>query len=274
MGMTLVSASGEVLSARPAECAYLEVALPGRAKEVAGVLLLDVEADVLHLRLRRDWESFAGEEADVLELLEADIAAKGQEWGGRRVLAFLEEHLSHTVQVSEREAMRVADFPARLRRLYREAVEPAVLAYRTHLPAYRAWAAAGGLSTAQLPEPDGWLEVPDDVRITKDMFIVTVNGRSMEPLIPDGSRCIFRQNVTGSRQGRRLLIQRIFDGEPSTELTVKEYASEKRQVGEDGWEHKLIRLSPLNPEFTAWELRPDEFAVVGEFVAVLPSDED
>ena len=81
------------------------------------------------------------------------------------------------------------------------------------------------------------------------------------------------RHVGGSRQGRRLLIQRVEDGEPSTELTVKEYASEKRRTGEEGWEHQLIRLIPLNPEFSAWELRPDEFAVLGEFVAVLPGEE-
>jgi len=99
-----------VVVARPAECAYLEVALPGRAKEVAGVLLLDVEADELHLRLRRDWDSFAGEEAEILSLLEEDLAAKGREWGGRRLLEFLEDCLANTVRISEREAMRVADF--------------------------------------------------------------------------------------------------------------------------------------------------------------------
>ncbi|MCA2966513.1 MAG: hypothetical protein INH40_21675, partial [Acidobacteriaceae bacterium] len=86
-----------VVVARPAECAYLEVALPGRAKEVAGVLLLDVEADELHLRLRRDWDSFAGEEAEILSLLEEDLAAKGREWGGRRLLEFLEDCLANTV---------------------------------------------------------------------------------------------------------------------------------------------------------------------------------
>lgn len=265
--------SSSPLVPRAAECTFLEVALPGRPREVAGVLLLDIEANELHLRLRRDWESFAGDEADILTLLEEDIAAKGREWGGTKVLEFLEDHLSHTVRITEREAMRVADFPARLRRLYRESIEPAVLEYRTHLPAYRAWAAAGGLSESQLPEPEGWIEVPEELRLSNDMFIVTVHGRSMEPLIPDGSRCIFRRHVGGSRQGRRLLIQRIYDGEPSTELTVKEYSSEKRQTGEDGWEHKLIRLIPVNPEFSAWELRPDEFQVLGEFVAVLPGEE-
>ena len=261
----------EALGLRGAEFAYLEVALPGRAKEVAGVLLLDVEEDVLYLRLRRDWESFASGEADVLSLLEEDIAAKGREWGGKRVLEFLEDHLSHTVRITDREATRVASFPARLGRLYREAVEPAVMKYRTHLPVYAAWAAAGGLSEEQSPELAGWEEVPNGVPVAEGMFIVTVRGRSMEPLIPDGSRCIFREPKGGSRQGKVLLVERIASG--VSEMTVKIYSSEKRVTNEEGWEHKLVRMTPVNPEFEAWELQPGEFLVRGEFVAVLPGEE-
>ena len=261
----------EVLSARGAEFAYLEVALPGRAKEVAGVLLLDVEEDVLYLRLRRDWDFFAAGEADVLSLLEADIAAKGREWGGKRVLEFLEDHLSHTVRITEREATRVANFPARLGRLYRENVASAVLEYRTHLPVYAAWAAAGGLSAEQTPEEAGWEEVPEGISVAEGMFVVTVRGRSMEPLIPDGSRCVFREPKGGSRQGKVLLVERIESG--VSELTVKVYSSEKQVTNEEGWEHKLVRMTPLNPEFEPWELRPGEFLVRGEFVAVLPVEE-
>ncbi len=261
----------EVVSAREAEFAYLEVALPGRVKEVAGVLLLDVEGDVLHLRLRRDWESFAAGEADVLSLLEDDIASKSREWGGKRVFEFLEDHLSHTVRITEREKTRVANFPARLSRLYRERVAPTVMEYRTHLPLYNARAAAGGLSEEQTPELEKWVEVPEGVPVAKGMFIVTVEGRSMEPLIPDGSRCIFREPRGGSRQGKILLVERIASG--VSELTVKVYSSEKRATNEEGWEHKLVRMTPLNPEFEPWELEPDEFLVRGEFVAVLPGEE-
>ena len=261
----------EIIAPRGAEFAYLEVALPGQAKEVAGVLLLDVKEDVLHLRLRRDWESFASSEADILSLLEADIAAKGREWGGKRVFEFLEDHLSHTLRISEREETRVADFPARLGRLYREAVASAVMKYRTHLPVYGAWAAAGGLSEEQSPELEGWEEVPEGVPVAEGMFIVTVRGRSMEPLIPDGGRCIFREPKGGSRQGKVLLVERIASG--VSELTVKVYSSEKRVTNEEGWEHKVVRMTPLTPEFEAWELEPGEFLVRGEFVAVLPGEE-
>jgi SOS-response transcriptional repressor LexA len=96
-------------------------------------------------------------------------------------------------------------------------------------------------------------------------------GRSMEPKIPDGSLCVFRRGVAGSRQGRLLLIQR-FGADRTAEFTIKRYTSEKRAV-EDGWEHARIRLEPLNPEFEPWDLAPDKFTVVGEFVRVLPPEE-
>ena len=44
-------------------------------------------------------------------------------------------------------------------------------------------------------------------------------------------------------------------------------------TNEEGWEHKLVRMTPLNPEFEPWELRPGEFLVRWEFVAVLPVEE-
>ena len=59
----------------------------------------------------------------------------------------------------------------------------------------------------------------------------------------------------------------------TSQFTVKVYRSEKI-IHEDGsWEHGRIRMIPLNPEFEEWNLKPDEFKVIGEFVAVLPSEE-
>jgi len=103
------------------------------------------------------------------------------------------------------------------------------------------------------------------------MFVGRVVGRSMEPTIPDGSLCVFRHGAEGSRQGRLLLIQRP-GVERTAEFTVKRYTSVKRADG-DSWEHERIRLEPLNPEFEPWDLRPDEFRVVGEFIRALPPEE-
>ena len=52
---------------------------------------------------------------------------------------------------------------------------------------------------------------------------------------------------------------------------MKRYHSVKQQHPDGTWEHESIRLEPLNPEFEAWELNPEEdrFRIVAEFVQVL-----
>ena len=92
----------------------------------------------------------------------------------------------------------------------------------------------------------------------------------MEPKIPDGSLCVFRAGVTGSRQGKLVLVESLGGG-TNDRYTVKRYQSFKRQRPDGTWEHDAIRLEPLNPEFEAWELHPEEekYRIVGEFVDVL-----
>ena len=52
----------------------------------------------------------------------------------------------------------------------------------------------------------GWVAVSDH-RLSKEMFAAQVIGHSMEPRIPYGSRCLFRKDRGGSREGRLLLVQ-------------------------------------------------------------------
>jgi SOS-response transcriptional repressor LexA len=102
------------------------------------------------------------------------------------------------------------------------------------------------------------------------MFVARVVGRSMEPHIPDGSLCIFRAPVTGSRQGRVVLIENFGENDFAARYTVKRYA---RRAGRDESAEREapIRLEPLNPEFEAFELDGDRFRVIAEFVRVLSS---
>src|SRR5947208_2601810 len=102
-------------------------------------------------------------------------------------------------------------------------------------------------------EAAGWVPAPARLKLHRNMFAARVVGRSMEPLIPDGSLCLFRAGVVGSRQGKRLLIQRIGATDSSAEFTVKVYTSQKTESGEDQWNHLAIRLTPLTPEYEALE---------------------
>src|SRR5882757_5512511 len=98
-----------------------------------------------------------------------------------------------------------------------------------------------------------------------DRFIATIAGQSLEPLIPDGSLCLFRAGVTGSRTGRLVLTE---DREANA-YAVKRYHSEKSK-GEE-WRHERIRLESINPGYPSWDLNPDEekYRIVAEFVCVL-----
>jgi len=92
----------------------------------------------------------------------------------------------------------------------------------------------------------------------------------MEPAIPDGSTCLFRGGVAGSRQGRLVLIEALGRG-GNDRYTIKRYHSQKAELLDGSWTHERIRLEPLNPEFEAWDLDPEEdrYRIIAEYVAIL-----
>lgn len=262
-----------------AEYLIFRANLPGRDLRNIGVLLHDPSEGRLKLCLLTDFRDLADEEdAEVLELLDAELASRAEEMGAGGFLAWLEDTASNVLQLSERKPVQVGDFEATLEQLFHEHVAPPrtvakVIPFVTHLPVYSLRAAATRFGEDMEVACENWLEAPRGLRITPDMFVARVVGRSMEPLIPDGSLCIFRANVVGSRQGKRLLIQRLGVTDSSAEFTVKQYRSEKAMTSEDEWTHRTIRLEPLNPQFDAMVFTADDesqsFRVIGEFLRVL-----
>ena len=154
---------------------------------------------------------------------------------------------------------------------------PPTARYTTRVPVYDLTAAAGFWGPESVPEEIGWTEVPG-VSLKPGMFVARVTGTSMEPLIPDGSWCLFRPCPAGSREGRIVLVQLGTDGagENGGRFTVKKYHSEKT-VTADGWRHDRIQLLPVNPAFEPIEIEPGEagdLLIVGEYVcrvSLLPS---
>lgn len=236
----------------------------------AGILLEDPGADRLYVRLRRDWERIAPEEADVLSAIESDLAAKSAEMGAARLFEYLEDTLSNTLRITDRRETIVADFERALGQLYREHVQSGVQEYVTHLPRYSLAVAAGPFLENREVEAEGWEETPPDLRLAPGMFVARINGRSMEPHIPDQSLCVFRGGVTGSRQGRLVLVEAMGGG-ANDRYTVKRYRSEKKPAADGSWSHERITLEPLNAEFESWDLNPEEdrYRIIAEFVRVL-----
>jgi hypothetical protein len=266
---------------RRATWSLLEMARAGHEPEPLGILLVEEESGELTLRLRQlsaepQVPDLEEQESDFLERLGPDLEAKAREGGGHALLASLEDSLSGFLRIGERQAIAYngeARFAAD--KLFDEHVDRDVRPFVSHLPLYALRAAAtkfgDEFDPEQVSEPLSWMRTPSGLRLQEGMFIAQVTGRSMEPLIPDGSYCIFRAPVVGSRQGKRLLIEQTggVGADPASRYTVKRYTSRKTETEDGAWEHAAIRLEPLNPEFEAFDLGPGDFRVIAEFVRVL-----
>ena len=147
--------------------------------------------------------------------------------------------------------------------------------YVTCVPLVPLKAAAGAFSDPQHVEDDNWEWVAVDTkrRLRPGMFVAQVVGKSMEPAISDGSYCLFRAPVIGTRQGKIVLVQlrNAIDPDNGERYTVKRYQSEKVTDG-DSWRHARITLKPINPDFQPIEItgsEEGELQVVAELVEVL-----
>lgn len=275
---------------RRATWSLLEIAPPGAMPEPWGILLADEDADRLVFRLRETREDDAADgdgtdeqTRDVLAALGADLRAKAGEMGASALIGWMEESLSNFLRIGDRSAITYAGAAEEtVDRLFDEHVDTEVRPWVTHLPLYRLQAAAGKFGEEMDGAEEAWVRVPGGAKSAgrnpgRDLFVARVVGRSMEPLIPDGSLCVFRAGVTGSRQGRRLLVEETGATDAANRYTVKRYTSRRSVAGgEDGaesWHHEQIRLEPLNPAYEAFDLSGDEFGtrfrVIAEFVEVL-----
>jgi SOS-response transcriptional repressor LexA len=136
-------------------------------------------------------------------------------------------------------------------------------------------AAAGAFGDPQHIDEDcfEWAAVETKHRLRPGMFVAQVVGKSMEPAIPDGSHCLFAAPVTGTRQGKTVLVQLrdATDPDSGERYTIKRYESEKAQEG-DSWRHEKITLKPVNPDFKPIVITgadEGQLQVVAEFVEVL-----
>lgn len=152
-----------------------------------------------------------------------------------------------------------------------------VIPYQNSIPLYDLKAAAGNFSELQdvsVSDCD-WIELPSRYKPSNDLFACTVEGESMNKVIPNGSVCLFRKYTGGSRNGRIVLVQHTSIQDPNfgSGYTVKEYRS-KKNIEDDQWSHQSIILKPLsyNLEYDDIVIAEDELSdlkVIGMFECVL-----
>ncbi|MBF0266090.1 MAG: DEAD/DEAH box helicase family protein [Gammaproteobacteria bacterium] len=150
--------------------------------------------------------------------------------------------------------------------------------YTTAIPFYPLEIAAGSFSDSEIDDDiKQWVDIDKLAlrkSIDKDMFISQVHGHSMEPLILDGSYCLFKYGVAGSRNGRVVLVKKSGYEDPDTQasFTIKRYFSKKTAQSEYEWGHEKIELRPDNKDYPVLTIEPDEaddFVVIAEFLQVV-----
>lgn len=147
--------------------------------------------------------------------------------------------------------------------------------YSSVVPFYPLSIAAGDFMDSEIPlEPETWFKV-DKLSsrsvFSQSMFVAQVQGKSMEPDIPDGSYCLFTFEVGGTRNGQIVLAQHQ-DPETGAGYTLKKYRSTKSSDAETEWRHESISLIPINSDYQEIVVpveEADEFSVVAFFVEVI-----
>jgi len=143
------------------------------------------------------------------------------------------------------------------------------------VPLYGLEIAAGSFSDYQQAEDHDWVVLPEPFNAKPNYFVTRVMGESMNKRIPNGSWCLFKADVGGTRQGKIVLVQHrdIQDVEMGGQYTIKRYYSEKTEEVDGDWEHSRIVLKSETTAFgyddMAFEGGEDELVVIGEFLAVL-----
>ena len=147
--------------------------------------------------------------------------------------------------------------------------------FENSIPLYSLKVAAGEFGEIQQVEDVQWLNIPEKVKPSKDLFACQVIGESMNKVIPNGALCLFRKYSGGSRNGQIVLVENtnMHDSDFGSCYTVKEYESKKYE-DEDGWKHQSIILKPLST-YSSYEniVLEDEdistFKVIGTFECVI-----
>lgn len=150
-----------------------------------------------------------------------------------------------------------------------------IIPFENSIPIYSLKAAAGEFGEIQQVEDVQWLNIPEKIKPSKDLFACQVIGESMNKVIPNGALCLFRKYSGGSRNGQIVLVENnnMHDSDFGSCYTVKEYESKKYE-DEDGWKHQSIILKPLSTDSSYENMVLEDqdlttFKVIGTFECVL-----
>jgi hypothetical protein len=103
---------------RTVEWALLMAQLPARQRSSAGVLLLDLISDELHVRLQPELAGANEDAAEFWRELSDDLTKRSRAVGGHQVLEWLETTASHLIQLGSRHSIEATNPQETLDLLY------------------------------------------------------------------------------------------------------------------------------------------------------------
>lgn len=177
---------------------------------------------------------------------------------------------SPTVSWLTKVASALRSEPSDLLAMHGRPVPPPVPRASKRVPLMSVRAAAGAFTEPEAVEPAGYLNVRTRRTIKPGMFAVAVSGRSMEPLIRDGSICLFRPMEGRDPDDKVVLVQLRDARDPETggRYTVKRFKVAGRRDGRIS----RVRLEPVNREFDAIVLEEDpmrQLTPIAEYLEVV-----
>jgi transcriptional regulator with XRE-family HTH domain len=144
------------------------------------------------------------------------------------------------------------------------------------VPIFDLAAAAGPAGPdSSTPPVAAWATPPRNHRKAREgLFLARAVGHSMEPLVPDGAWCLFRQPPTPPLLGKVVLLRTDLTGQgEAATFQIKRIGALELAEGGDG---VRVRLDSLNPGVPPIELRATgeaELQAIGEFVEVVAAPE-
>lgn len=145
-----------------------------------------------------------------------------------------------------------------------------------YVPVYPLKVAAGKFANEEYTDsiqPMGWIDVK--IRGAVDQYFAAfVKGESMEPLIKNGSLCLFKKYSGGSKQGKIFLIQASGLQNPETgeSYVVKKYQRQSLPKVASDDSPTVIHLVSVNPQYppiVLVGLDDESVSAIAEFVRVI-----
>lgn len=141
-----------------------------------------------------------------------------------------------------------------------------IIPFKNCIPLFNLYASAWKFSDTQNIEDYDWISLPDETKLSENLFACTIVWESMNKIIPNGAVCLFRKDPGWSRNGKIVLaeVSDLQDVDGGSCYTVKQYES-KKVFDSDKWSHWSIRLKPLSTDDTYEDLLLEDYDSMSSF---------